>query len=459
MTASIFQRQIERFRRFPFGSTLAVVVAATACLGLAVEPAAAQSNPLRRLDRELFKEAPSLMKLGATVAETASDATVQVFVGDRLADLGTVVRRDGFVLTKASELGEGFAVELPDGRRVGGRIVGVAREHDLALLKVDADGLTPANFDASAVDEATSGSWLFTPNSGRRDVLAIGNLSVKGLRRIPSSGGLLGVGLGQDAAGIPVYRVDPNGAADAAGLLAGDLILKLDGAPVGTMQDLVRTLRNGPPDAAYELTLSRGGETKLARVRLVRGQLGVVLAMQAEGVVVSQVAPNSGAEAAGLRVGDIITDVDGTPVRDGVGLVNAVKRVTPGDDAEITFLRNGEEQAVVATIGYRSNRGPRGDLQNNLGTTLSERAVDFPAVIQHDSVLNADQMGGPLVDVKGRVVGINIARAGRVETYALPAQVILGVLPELMSGKLPTATQPATDEGSKPQPQQPLRED
>ena len=125
----------------------------------------------------------------------------------------------------------------------------------------------------------------------------------------------------------------------------------------------------------------------------------------------------------------------------------------------MTLLRDGEQVTLSATIGYRSSRGPRGDLQNNLGTKLSERAVDFPAVLQHDSVLDADEMGGPLVDLQGDVVGINIARAGRVETYALPAQVILGVLPELMSGKLPTATAPATDEGGKPAPQAPLRRD
>jgi serine protease Do len=40
------------------------------------------------------------------------------------------------------------------------------------------------------------------------------------------------------------------------------------------------------------------------------------------------------------------------------------------------------------------------------------------------------------VDLDGKVVGINIARAGRTETYAVPAEAVRQLLPELMSGKL-----------------------
>ena len=124
----------------------------------------------------------------------------------------------------------------------------------------------------------------------------------------------------------------------------------------------------------------------------------------------------------------------------------------------MTYLRNGEEFTVSATLGYRSARSPRGDFQNQMGTRLSGRAVDFPAVIQHDSILNADQMGGPVVDLHGRVLGMNIARAGRVETYALPAQVIQAAIPQLLSGRLPTSTAPAAPAAGRPLPQGPLQE-
>ena len=58
------------------------------------------------------------------------------------------------------------------------------------------------------------------------------------------------------------------------------------------------------------------------------------------------------------------------------------------------------------------------------------RLSGFDQVMQHDTVLDPDECGGPLLDTRGNVIGINIARAGRVVSYALPASLIL---PEMVS--------------------------
>jgi len=55
---------------------------------------------------------------------------------------------------------------------------------------------------------------------------------------------------------------------------------------------------------------------------------------------------------------------------------------------------------------------------------VSQRAEGFEKAIEHDSVLYPWLCGGPLVNLDGRAVGINIARAGRVTTYALPASLV-----------------------------------
>jgi serine protease Do len=67
---------------------------------------------------------------------------------------------------------------------------------------------------------------------------------------------------------------------------------------------------------------------------------------------------------------------------------------------------------------------------------MSRRAVDFPIVIQHDSALRPEDCGGPLVDLSGKALGINIARAGRIASYAIPADQILPILDNLKNGKL-----------------------
>ena len=58
------------------------------------------------------------------------------------------------------------------------------------------------------------------------------------------------------------------------------------------------------------------------------------------------------------------------------------------------------------------------------------RLSGFDRVIQHDTVLDPDECGGPVLDTSGRVLGLNIARAGRVVTYSLPASL---VVPEMIS--------------------------
>ena len=67
---------------------------------------------------------------------------------------------------------------------------------------------------------------------------------------------------------------------------------------------------------------------------------------------------------------------------------------------------------------------------------MNDRSSDFPAVFQHDTVLQPNQSGGPLVDLDGHVIGINIARAGRTESYALPADLILPLIEPMKSGKM-----------------------
>jgi len=63
---------------------------------------------------------------------------------------------------------------------------------------------------------------------------------------------------------------------------------------------------------------------------------------------------------------------------------------------------------------------------------LSERRGGFPAVFAHDTAIIPEACGSPLLDLDGKVVGLNIARAGRVTTYAIPADVLQKVVPKLM---------------------------
>ena len=169
------------------------------------------------------------------------------------------------------------------------------------------------------------------------------------------------------------------------------------------------------------------------------GILGIQLEETEDGKpLVVQVVPDSGAARAGILVNDVVLAVNGKPTENREELIRTVREYSPDDEIEVTLLRDGEEQTLRATLTDRVQgmRFDRGDYQNNLGGRLSRRRYGFPAVFQHDTVLQPDECGGPLVDLEGRVVGFNIARAGRTESYALPNAVVVSRLYDLMSGNL-----------------------
>ena len=71
-----------------------------------------------------------------------------------------------------------------------------------------------------------------------------------------------------------------------------------------------------------------------------------------------------------------------------------------------------------------------------MGSALSSRRVGYSTILQHDSVVRPADCGGPIVDLDGHVIGINICRAGRTESWAVPSEVVEAVLADLKSGKL-----------------------
>ena len=162
-------------------------------------------------------------------------------------------------------------------------------------------------------------------------------------------------------------------------------------------------------------------------------------------VVIAEVVKDAAAEKAGLKPGDVILEVAGTKVKGKDHLPELLDNYKPDDKVTVIVARKKkgedepEELTFKLTLSPRSKMS-RGDMQNVFGGELSGRRTGFPSVIQHDTIVLPRDCGGPLVDLEGRIVGLNIARAGRVETWALPAEVVNPILKELTDGKYPAPT-------------------
>ncbi len=168
----------------------------------------------------------------------------------------------------------------------------------------------------------------------------------------------------------------------------------------------------------------------------VRGVLGVGLARAEQGARVAKVLPGTPAEKSGLLENDIITHFDGRPVGHQEDVIEALKSRSPGDLIRLSILRYGDELEVLATLGKLDSPAVRKrEMQNRSDVGISRRHDDFPVVLQHDMVLRPDECGGPLVDLTGKVVGINLARGGRTETYSAPTDALLPLIESLISGR------------------------
>ena len=166
-----------------------------------------------------------------------------------------------------------------------------------------------------------------------------------------------------------------------------------------------------------------------------RGWLGITLDGGNPGVGITVVADDSAAQRAGLEAGDQVRSIAGKAMSSMEQIIETIGSHAPGDTVAITVLRDGKDVEVSATLG----KPPTGtDPQDQWGGgPFSDRRAGFPRVLPHDTAILPNQCGGPLVDTDGNVVGVNIARALRVTTYAIPADTVQVIVADLRKSNAP----------------------
>jgi serine protease Do len=325
-----------------------------------------------------------------------------------------------------------------DNPRVQAAFREVVAQPSRSVVRVRADGRDVALGTVVAAD-----GWVITKYSELPDDVKELTVLIRGVRAVEAK--VVGVDPKTDLAMLKADATDltPVTWGDSKTAAVGELLASpgpaLEPVGFGVLSVAARNvrLRDLPPP------------TPSANA----GFLGVSLEEDTGGARIVQVSAKSAAEKAGLKVGDVVTLIAQTPIIDSETMVNTIQRHKPGDVVPIKFRRGDQVGEVKATLEKRpaDNGFDRRDYQNRLGSTLSSRRGGFPQVLQHDMALKPYDCGGPVVDLDGKAIGINIARAGRVESYAIPAEAVQRLIPDLKSGKLapPPSTRPATTQSTK----------
>jgi S1-C subfamily serine protease len=397
------------------------------------------------------RTSPQFLKAFHGSVSEASQSTVRILCDDKEVALGTVVGADGWIVTKYSELTGKPVCKLGSGTKLDARIVGIQEAFDIALLKVETTGLKAVAFADSKL--ASVGNWVVSVGPGEEPV-AVGVMSVaartpppapsRGPSRpgmTPSPQDLLGIVVVYDGTMARVVRVIGQGPGAKAGIKIDDQILSVGGKDVTDQGSLIAALASLKVGDSVEIKIMRDGDEQDLHAKLETPRapdtLGISVAVEGATTKVAQVAPRSAAEQADIRKGDQIVSVGGSAIHDQESLLSLLGKMKPGDSLMVKVVREGKTLELKAKLQARGPRGRRGGQdQNQMGSVLSEKRAGFPTFFQSDTVIKPHDCGGPVCDLDGHVLGINIARAGRVESYSIPSFSITSMLPDLKSGKL-----------------------
>ena len=286
--------------------------------------------------------------------------------------------RSGYIVTNAHvvENASEITVTLQDGRDLKAEVVGSDEPSDVAVLKVKSDGtLTQIGLGDSAKVEV--GDF----------VLAIGNPF--GLQHTVTSGiisGLSRSGINPDGYEDFIQTdasINPGNSGGALVNLHGELIgintaiLSRSGGNIGIGFAIPVNMAHSVMDQLIKYGSVKRGQLGVSMYTVtpdIAHSLGLANAM---GALVSQVVDGSPAEKAGIHTGDVITSVNGQPVKSNSELRNSIGLMRVGDKVEIGLLRDGKPLKVTAVIAdttaTTSQVGPAESIHKSFeGATLAD---------------------------------------------------------------------------------------
>ncbi|WP_114418468.1 DegQ family serine endoprotease [Marinospirillum perlucidum] len=275
---------------------------------------------------------------------------------------GFIISEDGYILTNnhVVENSDEIIVRLSDRRELVAEVIGSDPSSDLALLKVEAEGLPVARLGDS--DDLQVGEWVLAIGSpfGFDHSVTAGIVSAKG-RALPNE------------TYVPFIQTD---VAINPGNSGGPLF-NLEGEVVG-INSQIYTRSGGFMGLSFAIPMQVAmdvADQLRENGRVSRGWLGVVIQEvnrdlaesfgldRPQGALIANVDPEGPAAEGGLRTGDIILRVDAVDIETSSDLPPAVGQIQPGSSGRFVVLREGERVVLNISVGERPDNPQLGGRQ------------------------------------------------------------------------------------------------
>jgi serine protease Do len=288
-----------------------------------------------------------------------------------------IVNSDGYILTNNHVVSgaDKIRVNLAGGEELEGEIVGTDAATDVAVIKVDSDGLKAAKLGNS--DDIRVGEWVVAVGNpfGLQHSVTAGIISYKGRSNVRLAD--YEDFIQTDAA------INPGN--------SGGPLVNLDGEVIGINTAIAsNTGAYQGVGFAIPINLAKSVMDELITSgKVIRGWLGIYIqditdavaeAMglsSTDGVLVAGVVETGPSEKAGLERGDVILELEGKKMKNGTELRNTIAATKPGTKVKLKILRDGKRRDLTVTLG---------ELPQDEDTVLSAQtdALDDLGLALHD---------------------------------------------------------------------------
>ena len=322
------------------------------------------NRPAGSLSAPARMASPAVVSINTSKAKTqnpqSQDPWFKFFYGEQEeqnpAGLGSgvIVSPEGHILTNnhVIEDADDIEVVLADGRRAAAKVIGTDPDTDLALLKINLDKL-PVIVLGQTQDLEVGDI-----------VLAIGNPF--GVGQTVTSG--IVSALGRSQLGINTFEnfIQTDAAINPGN--SGGALVDTKGNLIG-INTAIYSRSGGNMGIGFAIPINTAKqvmESILTNGSVTRGWIGVEpqnlskelaeslnLPKDTTGVLISGVLEGGPADKAGMKPGDVLTQVNGQAVNDVVTLLNRIAQTGPGDEAKINLLRKGKAMTLKVQVGKR----------------------------------------------------------------------------------------------------------
>jgi len=344
---------------------------------------------------------------------------------------GVIVDAKGYIVTNRHvvEKADRIRVKLmddPPGVLHDAKVIGSDQETDLAVIKIESDKPLPVAKLGNS-DSMEVGDWVLAVGSpfGLSETVTAGIVSAKGRNIVPNR--QFQSFIQTDAA------INPGN--------SGGPLVNMAGEVIG-INTAILTDTNAYAGVGFAMPSNTVAEIYNDLIspnhKVTRGSIGIVFKVGLSGavnrvygfkngVLVQEITPGGPAEKAGLKAGDIISTIDGRPIKDGDDLVNEIASRRPGSSVRLGYLREGKQADATVTIGDRekvfaelgnqqieANPDEKGDVsETKLGIVVREETPATAAKLHTPGMVIQSVRSGSFADLQGLEPGLVITRINK----------------------------------------------